>query len=153
MLFPLIIKGVVEMMKNDEPSTISFLYDHCDYDLVYQCIFDNILGHMKDDPDVKMLSIVAPMANENCPPLEVADLIAYENYKRHLRESKGIGGKRTLDYMLERGIIGGRSSTVLDEHFEISELHLRFLKSCSSFGGKRLRYPELDSLSMRDGTP
>jgi hypothetical protein len=144
MLFQQIIRGVLAMMDSlREESTISFIHDRSDFDLVYLRVFNVILLGCEEGQR-KKLATVAPMANENCPPLEVADLIAYENYKLHLNRSRGKDRKRTIDYLLEQGRLGGRSSIIPDEEFSIPEVHLKVLKWCSSFGGKCLRYPELD---------
>ena len=145
MLFLLIIKGVLEMMERlREQSTISFIHDRSDFDEVYLAVF-NIALQIADQGQRKKLTTIAPMANEDCPPLEVADLIAYENYKLHMNRSEGKNDKRTIDYLLEQQRLGGRSSWILDDQFAIDDHDLDILKWCSSLGGKRLRYPELDA--------
>jgi hypothetical protein len=145
MLFLLIIKGILDMMDVlSEESRISFIHDRSDYDQVYLCTF-NVALRNADEGQKQKLGTIAPMANENCPPLEIADLIAYENYKLHLSKSEGRANKRTIDYLLSDNRLGGRSSIVLDEQFTIEDHHLDILKWCSSFGGKCLRYPELDA--------
>jgi hypothetical protein len=145
LLFLLIVKGVLEMMETlHEASTITFIHDRCDFDEVYLAMF-NVVLRVADEAQRKKLTTIAPMANENCPPLEVADLIAYENYKHHMNQSEGRTDKRTIDYLLEQQRLGGRSSWLIDQQFEIEQHDLDILKWCSSFGGKRLRYPELDA--------
>lgn len=145
MLSLLIIKHVLPMLNSlPEKSTISFIHDRCDFDMVYQCVFNTVLK-LANDEEKKKLTTIAPMPNVDCPPLEVADLIAYENYKLHMNRSDGKDSKRTIDYLLEQQRLGGRSSMVRDEDFSIHEDGLKFLKWCSSFGGKQLRYPELDA--------
>jgi hypothetical protein len=145
MLFQQIIKGSLEMLNVlKEESSITFIHDRCDYDQVYLALFNLVL--MDADAEQKRkLTTVSPMANEDCPPLEIADLIAYENYKHHINQSEGKTDKRTIDYLVEQGRLGGKSSIILDEQFSISKHHLDTLKWCSSFGGKCLRYPELDA--------
>ena len=144
LLFQQIVRGVLGMLDSlPEESSISFIHDRSDFDLVYLQVFNVLLLNCNDAQRKKLIT-VAPMANENCPPLEVADLIAYENYKLHLNRSKGKNDKRTIDYLIENGRLGGRSSIIQDEEFSIPDFHLDVLKWCSSFGGKRLRYLELD---------
>lgn len=145
MLFLLIVKGILDMMDVlPQGSTISFIHDRCDFDQVYLCVFDVALRTANADQRAK-LTTIASMPNENCPPLEVADLIAYENYKMHMNRAEGKDAKRTLDYLREQQRLGGRSSWLLDEQFTIDEHTLDVLKWCSSHGGKHLRYPELDA--------
>lgn len=142
MLFLLIAKGVLNMMDTlPEDSTINFIHDRSDFDEVYLRVF-NVVLRAANPIQLKRLGTIAPMANENCPPLEVADLIAYENYKHHLNQSEGKKVKRTIDYLLEQDRLGGRSSYLLDQQFVISEADLDVLKWCSSAGGKRLQYPK-----------
>jgi hypothetical protein len=143
-LFQQIVRVVLEMLDSlPEESSISFIHDRSDFDLVYLQVFKVLLLNCSEAQRKKLITI-APMANENCPPLEVADLIAYENYKLHLNRSAGKNDKRTIDYLIEKGRLGGKSSIIPDEEFSIPEFHLNVLKWCSSFGGKCLRYPELD---------
>lgn len=145
MLSLLIMKRVLPMMDFlPEKSTITFIHDRCDFDMVYQCVFNYVLKLANDD-ERKKLTTIAPMANIDCPPLEIADLIAYENYKHHMNRSEGKNIKRTIDYLLEQQRLGGKSLMVRDQDFSIHEDGLNFLKWCSSFGGKQLRYPELDA--------
>lgn len=145
LLFLMIVKGVIEMMDPlPQGSTISFIHDRSDFDAVYLAVFNFVLQAADSDQKNK-LATIAPMANNNCPPLEVADLIAYENYKLHMNRSEGKFDKRTIDYLLEQDRLGGRSSMIRDADFSIPEHDLNVLKWCSSFGGKLLRYPELDA--------
>jgi hypothetical protein len=144
MLFLLIVKGILKMMEIlPGDSTISFIHDRSDFDAVYLCVW-NIILQVADSQQKSKLTTISPMPNINCPPLEVADLIAYENYKLHVNRGAGKPDKRTIDYLREQERLGGRSSMISDEDFSIPDHTLDALKWCSSFGGKLMRYPHLD---------
>lgn len=144
MLFLPIIKGTLAMMESlPEGSKISFIHDRSDFDQVYLCVF-NVALQVADSKQREKLTTIVPMANQDCPPLEVADLIAYENYKLHMNRRERKDTKRTIHYLREQQRLGGRSSWILDEQFAINQDALNVLKWCSSFGGKRLSYPELN---------
>lgn len=137
MLFMLIVKDVLASMDRLwENSTISFIHDRCDYDEVYLAVF-NLMLRLASPDEKKKLTTVASLPNLNCPPLEVADLIAYENYKHHINQAEGKLDKRTIDYLLQDDRLGGKSKVIRDENFAMPEDVLNFLKWCSSYGGKR----------------
>jgi len=68
---------------------------------------------MKADRHFKyslVFTTLAPMGWEECPPLQAADLLAYENFKEHERRTASRKRRKTLDGLLDdNSSFAGRS--------------------------------------------
>ena len=95
--------------QNHKDAVISLIHDRCNYNGVLADMFSGML----EDIGFKYRSrfaTLAPMGWEHCAPLQMADLMAYENRKesQRLTYRKGDSRRRSLDRILQYGQIGGR---------------------------------------------
>ena len=88
---------------------ISLIHDRCDYNGAMAEMFDGML----DDGGFAYRSrftTLAPMGWEHCVPVQMADLMAYENFKESQRQTyrEKDTRRRSLERILHYGQIGGR---------------------------------------------
>jgi len=108
LLLHYIMIGIADgSLKNNRDAIISLIHDRSEYDSVLLDAF-NILA--KDEnyfAAAKRFCSIAPMSWEQCIPLQQADLLAYENYKESRRSVSLRDRRKSLDWILERGQLGG----------------------------------------------
>jgi len=99
----------LSMPDHRREAVISLIHDRCDYNSAMQEIFGGMLedaGFVYRD----RFTTLAPMGWEQCIPLQLADLMAYENFKesQRLEYRTKDARRRSLDYILNYGQMGGR---------------------------------------------
>jgi hypothetical protein len=86
---------------------LELIHDRGAYNPVLKEAFD----HMKNDTTLQhreRFATIAPMGWEDCIRLQVADLLAYENFKCVERESAGHKRRKSLELILDLDSFGGR---------------------------------------------
>jgi hypothetical protein len=99
----------LDMPDHRKEAVISLIHDRCDYNGAMLDMFDGMLA----DQGFKYrnrFTTLAPMGWEHCVPLQLADLMAYENFKESQRLDYRAHDprRRSLDYILTYGQMGGR---------------------------------------------
>ena len=103
------LEDVAKLAKQVKPIKLVLIHDRCSYDVELLRAFNQ----MMEDPGFTgkhVFSTIAPMAWEDCIPLQLADLLAYENFKDSERRETGRKRRKTLEVMLANRL-GGRCRT------------------------------------------
>jgi hypothetical protein len=107
MLLHYIMLGIAEgSLKNNRDAIISIIHDRGDFDSVLLDAF-NLLVMDETFAAHGRFASIAPMSWEHCISLQQADLMAYENYKESRREFSKRDRRKALEWILERGQLGG----------------------------------------------
>ncbi len=98
-------------LRRERHAVLSLIHDRCDYNTALSLMFTAML----DDPGFpyrQRFTTLAPMGWEECPLLQPADLMAYENFKESQRlvHRAQHARRRSLDRLINRGLMGGRLS-------------------------------------------
>jgi hypothetical protein len=92
---------------------LTLFHERCSYDSDLLRAFNSAM----DDPTFRgkqLFSTVSPVGWEDCIPLQLADLLAYENFKDAGRRDSGRKRRKSLELLLA-GNLGGRSRTFKPE--------------------------------------
>ena len=87
---------------------VYLVHDRSRYDGLLLDTFNNLIA----DPTFlhsHYFATIAPMAWDQCIPLQAADLLAYENFKDDERRATKRRRRYTLQQLLEMGSFSGRS--------------------------------------------
>jgi hypothetical protein len=97
-----------------KPVKIVLFHDRCDCDANLLEAFNSI---MNDEAfrGKHIFSTIAPMSWDDCIPLQLADLLAYENFKDTERHFTGRKRRKTLELLLAGGL-GGRSKRMNEDN-------------------------------------
>ena len=88
---------------------IALVHDRSDYDAVLLEAFD----HVRNDKTFmqrEQFTTISSMGWEKCVPLQLADFLAYENFKIIERESAGRPRRRSMELILDLDSWGGRGA-------------------------------------------
>jgi hypothetical protein len=101
------------------PIQIALIHDRSSYDAVLLRAFNQMLGD-QGFRGREYFSSIAPLAWEECIPLQAADLLAYENMKDADRRATGSTRqqRKSLAALLDLPSLGGRT-----RRFDASSLH------------------------------
>jgi hypothetical protein len=102
------ILGIVakEILAINGDACIDIVHDRGSYDAVFLNTF-NALMEDSDFPNRKRFNSIAPKSSETSIPLQVADLMAYENLKEVRNHSSGRKRRKSLDAILNFEELGG----------------------------------------------
>ena len=107
MLLHYIMLGIQHgSLEKNRDAIIGLIHDRGDYDSVLLDAF-NILINDPSFAARKRFTTIAPMSSEQCISLQPADLMAYENYKESERHLSDRNMRRSLDWIMTRGQVGG----------------------------------------------
>ncbi len=93
------------LAKNPD-ALIGLTYEQCDHNAALEESF----AHTQEDPNFtyrRRFTSILRGSWKTAFPLQAADLLAYENYKESARLLVDRKRRRSLDYLLERGQLGG----------------------------------------------
>jgi hypothetical protein len=108
LLLHYIMIGIADgSLKNNRDAIISLIHDRSEYDSVLLDAFNILAKDQSYFAAAKRFCSIAPMSWEQCIPLQQADLLAYENYKESRRSVSLRDRRKSLDWILERGQLGG----------------------------------------------
>jgi len=108
LLLHYIMIGIADgSLKNNRDAIISLIHDRSEYDSVLLDAFNILAKDENSFAAAKRFCSIAPMSWEQCIPLQQADLLAYENYKESRRSVSLRDRRKSLDWILERGQLGG----------------------------------------------
>jgi hypothetical protein len=97
---------------------VALIHDRSKYDSSILRAFNSSKG----DPDLKhreRFLTIAPMSWEDCVPLQLADLIAYENFKVVERDSVGAPRRKSFQAIIDLDSIGGRGTKLQPLFFKM----------------------------------
>lgn len=86
---------------------LALVHDRCKYDGILLDAFNSMIAD-RTFRGKHLFSTITPMSWQECMPLQLADLLAYENFKESERVETGRKRRKTLELMLGDGL-GGRS--------------------------------------------
>jgi hypothetical protein len=98
---------VKERLGQIRQTHIAFIHDRSRFDAILLNAFNEMLA----DPNFtakEHFTTIAPLPSENCPPLQGADLLAYETFKESERRYTGRKRRISLDILLASGKMGAR---------------------------------------------
>jgi len=102
-----ILKGLSDNVLGDgSDATIGIIHDRGSYDAVFRNTF-NVFIEDADFPSRKRFSSIGSMSSVTTIPLQVADLMAYENLKEVTRHESGRNRRKSLSLILSEGLMGG----------------------------------------------
>jgi hypothetical protein len=108
LLLHYIMIGIADgSLKNNRDAIISLIHDRSEYDSVLLDAFNILAEDESYFAAAKRFCSIAPMSWEQCIPLQQADLLAYENYKESRRSVSLRDRRKSLNWILERGQLGG----------------------------------------------
>jgi|GEM_PF-2676003 len=94
-------------LKNHKDAVIGIIHDRGSYDSVLLDAFNVLVKNESYFPAAKRFCSITPMGWEHCVALQQADLLAYENYKESSRDAAKRGRRKSLEWILNRGQLGG----------------------------------------------
>jgi hypothetical protein len=97
-----------------KPIKITLFHERCPFDGVLLNAFTEALAD-EDPITLPLFTTIAPMGWEDCLPLQIADLVAYENFKDADRRLKGLQRRGSLTALLGYSSFGGRARTFQQE--------------------------------------
>jgi hypothetical protein len=108
LLLHYIMEGIAQgSLKNNKDAIISIIHDRGAYDSVLLDAFNILIDDEVHFAAAKRLGSITPMSWEQCIPLQQADFLAYENYKESRRSLSQRDRRKSLDWILNRGKMGG----------------------------------------------
>jgi hypothetical protein len=93
-------------LRNNRDATIGIIHERGTYDAVLHDAY-KFLVNDPSFPDRRRFLSFTPMGWEKCVPLQIADLVAYENFKEAQRRSTNRGMRRSLQIILDGENWGG----------------------------------------------
>ena len=102
-----ILTGLADNVLGDgSDATVGVIHDRGSYDAVFRNTF-NALTEDAGFPSRKRFSSINSMSSVTTVPLQVADLMAYENLKEVTRHESGRDRRKSLSLILSEGLMGG----------------------------------------------
>jgi hypothetical protein len=102
-----ILKGIADnVLGEGSGATLGIVHDRGSYDAVFRNTFNAFIGDA-DFPSRKRFSSIDSMSSVTTIPLQVADLMAYENLKEVTRHEAGRDRRKSLSLILSEGLMGG----------------------------------------------
>ncbi len=120
---------------------ISLVHDRSNYDAVLREAFD----HMRNDQTFarrERFTGISAKGWEDCVPLQLADFLAYENFKIIERESAGHPRRKSMELILELDSFGGRGAKLQREGIRQIKSKLHDESKEILFGNARIRLPQ-----------
>lgn len=100
-------------LNNNRDGVIGITHEGGSYDAVMLDCFNFLKNNPNFGSRERFVSLNA-MSWKDCPPLQIADLMAHENHKERQRRSTDRPRRKSLERIIENDKIGGRF-TELDE--------------------------------------
>ena len=110
------ILGIIakEILVMNDDACIGIIHDRGSYDAVFLNTF-NTLTEDTEFPNRKRFNSIVSMSSESSIPLQVADLMAYENLKEVKNYSDGRKRRKSLDAILNYEEMGGTLRGINEE--------------------------------------
>lgn len=107
MLLHYIMEGIQNgTLANHPDAVIGLIHDRGRYDAVLKDAFEAKVDNPPFAAAGRFTSIW-PESSEHCIPLQQADLVAYENYRESQRDHAQRDMRKSLDWILNKGQVGG----------------------------------------------
>jgi len=116
LLLHYIMVGIADgSLKNNRDAVIGLIHDRSEYNSVLRDAFNILAKNESYFASAKRFCSITSMSWEQCIPLQQADLLAYENYKESRRSLSLRNRRKSMDWILERGRLGGflKDSTMM----------------------------------------
>lgn len=95
----------------------ALIHERCPYDGILMKAFNTMLADECFEGS-DMFTTIAPLGWENCIPLQVADMLAYESFKDADRKITGRKRRKSLEALLSTRKFGGRSKSFSEESIQ-----------------------------------